>query len=59
MPTPKTVLMTTAMMATLHGEPQRVHDVGVVEDAADVGRSPSAKAFLATSETGQATSRKR
>ena len=36
MPTPKTVLMTTAMTATCDGEPQRVHDVGVVEDAAQV-----------------------
>ena len=36
MPTPNTVLMTTAMTATTHGEAQRVDDVGVVEDAAEV-----------------------
>ena len=33
MPTPKTVLMNTETIATLDREPERVDDVGVLEDA--------------------------
>ena len=41
------------------GEPQGVDDVGVLEDRR-AGRSrPSAKVFLTTSDTGQATRRNR
>ena len=59
MPTPNTVLMTTAMTATHDGEPERVDDVGVVEDRRAGRSSPSAKVFLTTSDTGQATSKNR
>ena len=39
MPTPKTVLMTTDDDGDHHGEPERVDDVGVVEDRVEVAEA--------------------
>ena len=55
MPTPNTVLMTTAMIATFT-ERVRAWTTSGSSRMARRSAVPSAKAFLATSHTGQATS---
>ena len=49
MPTPKTVLMTHRDDRDVHGELQRVDDVGVVEEVLRGRSRPSAKVFWPTS----------
>ena len=58
MPTPNTVLMTTAMTATITVS-RRACTTSGSSRMPRMSVSPSAKVFLATSDTGQATSRNR